>query len=325
MRTVARHDLGRSVIALVTATTLFCSGCSLALTPCEPANAAYVMVEYEAAAVVASAPEPEIGKAAGYERVLPSVRTIGLQFPEGGCKTESAARATGQAKDSDTIMITDCGVWLAELERALSEHNYRVISWGAIKQEQQNNRLSTYEAAQRLGAEVVFVVNSMEANDMKRSASDGWKATYFHSDAAGTRGTRAVLPAMVREPLREVARRHVTRILQDPIVGWAGTLDVTAVLASTGESIWFFRHSITRPRERENGMRFLFRRKPSSETYVPVRPRQIVADVTEDDRASEDSAFVSTPAAPLDRFKAEKHELARSVARECVSRFAGGR
>lgn len=297
------------------------SGCQLALVPCKTESASYVLVEHEAASLVSTTAAPEVSEAGIYAQILPSVKTIGLQFPDHNCKTESAAQATGQSRSADAIMGTQCGVWLAELERALTDQRYKVISWSAIRQEQDTKRVSTYEAARNLGADVVFVVNSMETSDIKRNSAAGRRTAYFRSDSMGVKGNKLALEQSEREPLKRFVSRSSGRGALDGIVGWAGTLDVTAVRASTGESIWFFRHSISKPRATQSGMRFLFRKPAAAAAYTPVRPGGLPEQVQVEDRSSEDIERVSLVGGPADAFKAEKHDLARSVARECVHRF----
>ena len=58
------------------------------------------------------------------------------------------------------------------LERSLAGAGYRVISGDALYRLEGSTspRLSTYVAAQQLGADAVFVINSLETSDVQRGA-----------------------------------------------------------------------------------------------------------------------------------------------------------
>jgi len=132
------------------------------------------------------------------------------------------------------------------------------------------------------------------------------------------------LPQSEREPLRRFVISHSIGANAKDVLGWAGTLDLTAVNAKTQEAIWFFRHRIARSRFKQTGMRFLFRKDGATSPYEIWRPQGVQEAVTEaDDRSAEDYEQTQLLGGPADPFKAEKHALARDVARACVALFSG--
>jgi hypothetical protein len=314
------------LVAAATALSVVATGCNVALVRCVDTSE-YVLAEHQAAALVSSNTAPEVSTGAIYKTptFLPSVKTIGLQFPDARCVTETSAKATGDIRnqnDSDAIMATNCGVWLAELERALTAHGYKVVSWSAIKQEQATKNITTYQAAASLGAQVVFVVNSMETNDLTPSSTSGSRTTYFKSDEAGSKKDPLAMPQSEREPLRRFVVSH-NGANANQIIGWAGTLDLTAVSVE-GQAVWFFRHHIQRARFAQTGMRFLFRRGSKTSPFEIWRPQGIDEPAVVDDRSASDVEFTQVKSGPADPFQAEKLAMVRAVAGECVQRFASG-
>ena len=302
-------------------------GCSYALVDCPEQMTApshtYLLVEYRAGAVVGTTPAPEVQETPSYVENRERTHTIALKFPD-SCRTEGAATATGTSTTSSGSMGTNCGVWLAELERALTEQHYKVISWSALRQQQDTKAVSTYEAARTLGADVVRVVNSMETHTIERGASKGASYRYFTSNMRGESIEKYAPNEVDRPWLKTFASSHAGSILTNKdIVGLGATLDVTAVLATTGESIWFFRHSVSEAREAATGMRFLFERERPTGPLVPVRPSGLpTAAEPGPDRSTEDVERSAVDAAPENVFQAELHKLARQVADECVTRFS---
>jgi hypothetical protein len=302
------------------------SGCSVALVDCpsaEPQNATFVQLEYRAVAAVGDTPPIEVQETPSYAQIRETARTIALKFPD-SCRTEGAAMATGTANSSNGIMGTNCGVWLAEVERALTEQHYKVISWSALRQQQDTKQVSTYDAARTLGADVVLVVNSMETHQIERGASAGASSRYFVSNKKGDVLEKFAPDSRDRPFLRTFGAEHAGKMLHSKdIVGLAATLDVTAVLATTGESIWFFRHSVSEASEGTSGMRFLFTRNATVDPLRPIRPEGLpVASAASDaSHSTEDVEQSAIGSAPANIQQAEQHKLARQVADECVNRF----
>jgi hypothetical protein len=317
------------VAAVLTASAPIAAGlgaCNYALEHCEVPAAntpqRYALVEYRAGAVVGTTPPAEVQETPSYDRNRDRVQTIALKFPD-SCRTESAATATGTSTESSGIMGTNCGVWLSELERALTEHHYKVISWSALRQQQDVKSISTYDAAGALGAQVVLVVNSMETNTIKRGGAAGASYRYYQSNERGERLGKLIPDDADREYMRTFAKAHGSAALgAADVIGLSATLDVTAVLATTGESIWFFRHSLSQARDAAAGMRFLFS-GVSGKPLEAVPPVGLpVAGKVEVAKTSEDVEQVSVAASPEDAYKAETHALARQVADECIVKFS---
>src|SRR6185503_3510084 len=104
----------------------------------------------------------DVRRTQNYLANFQNIRTVGFRAPD-TCFTQTAGRATGATQSSGTILTTECAVWLAELERAVSNEGYRVISWDVLQRAERSGTGSIYEAAKRLGADLVFILNSLEA------------------------------------------------------------------------------------------------------------------------------------------------------------------
>lgn len=326
--------------ALVISTALVLSSCQRTAQPCSIPIASYMLVEYRADQAVMDNKPPQIQQTPSYGILRSVTKSVAIKLPD-DCRTRAATIEQGTSRKTDGIMATRCGFWLAELERALTEQGYKVIAWSALRQEEDSKGITTVEAARKLEAEVVLVVNSMEQTSYDRGHS--WSASYryFDSDSSGIRLDKAVPADAARTWLKAFVKNAASvGLSSDDVTGVAATLDVTAVLAQTGESIWFFRHTLSRSLQASNGMRFLFTRLQADAKrpcppnvaqcgpktpLTPVRPEGLpLASDFAPAATSEDVERGSVSAEPEDKYEAEKHELARLVANECVDRFKSG-
>lgn len=266
---------------------------------------------------------------------------VALRVPE-RCLTETAGEqeGTGGSGNQRVIMETACGVWLAELERALVEAGFRVISWAmfakALKSKEAAEK-SAYVAARELGADVMFVVNSLETADSKVGGDNRAVFEYFTSDKQGSKGQ----PALLKEQDRAFLRKFVSvRVRIDrPIDALASTLDATAIDTKTGQSLWFYRRTLTRDLETNAAMRFLFRlwdpatgeepRLKNNPPYIwPVAPAVAATNgpvrrIIPDERSARDEISGSVEYRTEQR-RAKEREMVQEIACDFARRFRTG-
>ncbi len=183
---------------------------------------------------------PEIIATPAYSQLTPQTTTVAIRAPD-RCSNATASEVTGEAATSGTIIQTDCGVEMAEIERALTRAGYNVVSWNVVAREMKLNNSAT-DVANTLGAQVLFQINSLE-NSRKTLGEDArWERTYFSSDSTG---------AIERPlPLPEESRTLIDQQYLAPIEAkqnlraYAVTLDANAVWVPTGQSIWYYRWTL---------------------------------------------------------------------------------
>jgi hypothetical protein len=343
LRTSARRGgVSAWLVATATLAALAGTGCTSGVPRCKAppppaavARAEYALMEYRAGGELGRPPKIEIQDTPTYRDKRAGFGVAAIRLPD-SCEQESAASVGGlSAKDrTKTILATQCGVWLAELERALTSAKFRVISWDALRGMERQKSLSPYEAGKVLGADIVFVFNSLDASPVKAGASAGASFKYFVSDARGAKGPPLALDDQTRAMFKDFAKRAAGGDGGDAqqVVALSSSLDSTAIPTGLndakigGESIWFYRRTVTLPIKTTKGMRFLFGRMPFGawqpaapwvppQMAVPQGPRLQTEDVTE----SQVSGSVD------DAYAAERLELIRAAATDFVDKFRSGR
>lgn len=308
------------------------AGCAGAFPQCieappapEVASSEYMLVESRSALQAGLAPKIDLNETPTYRQTLGGVKTAAIRLPD-SCKRDTANQMTGASNHTDLIARTDCGSWLAELERAFVANGVRVISWDAIHQRARNGTESTYTAAKALGADVVIVFNSLEASPIKGGMVEGRSHFYYESDEWGRRGPAKPLPDPVRVQLRAYISKKTARLgATDDVIAFAVTLDATAVLTDTEESMWFYRYTKTQPLVTSQGMRFLFEKPPGDRWYpaAPRRAEEIEAVVEPSTAAMDVSESVVGPSAQ-DPYAHRRLELFRATAQHFVETFTQG-
>jgi hypothetical protein len=305
------------------------SGCTSGVPHCRPPPpVSYALVEYRGGGELGQPPKVEISQTPPYLANRSTFKAVAIRFPD-SCLQTAASAMTGasRAGETQTILSTDCGVYLSELERAFTSHDYRVFSWDALRGLERQKNLSPYAAGKELGADIVFVFNSLDAAPVQAGAQSGASFKYFASDPKGTRLDPLALDDATRSTFREFAKSQAGADPANQVVALSSTLDSTAIVTSGGESVWFYRRTVTRPVRTRRGMRFLFGRTlggpwtpaipdvPVPLGAAPPPPPQVkTEDVTE-------SHVAATAADP---YAAEKLQLIRDAATDFVAKFFTG-
>jgi hypothetical protein len=323
-------------------------GCRTTLPDCRPAAVPeYALVEYRFGGELGRTPSVEVSQTPTYDQQRTQFAVAAVRLPD-SCLNEGAARVSGVASQAQSILQTHCGPWLGEIERALVRAKFRVMSWDAVWKLEKQENLSTYNAAKELGAEIVFVFNSLEAADVTAGAIKTVSYKYFQSDSHGERGAPLPLDDAARAAFRSYVSTAVGGEAQArSVVALSSVLDVTAIMTGSGESIWFYRRAVVVPTVAQNGMRLLFARVrpgddspgvcPSAENAAECealgRARQWLPTVPEI------QASVAAPVAPVlrtedvstssvgpasDPYASERLAIIRAGAEHFVSSFRTG-
>ena len=242
------------------------------------------------------------------------------------CLKETARQVAGD-QDSDVIMSSDCGVWLSVLERHLAIAGYRVVSWDTINQETKGNAISTYKAAQQLGVDALIMINSLETKRRTKADITGESSSefeYLKSDENGQAFAPIRLSQSIRNRLRVLTLNRLQLIKQTDFVAMTATVDVTIVMAETGQSIWFYQRELSKNLMVQKNRKILFRGRESF--YRPVRPKSLVDDVALETMGSYDQhvSKVSREDSVKSKLAKTKKELIENVSSDFVNRFKSG-
>ncbi|MGD2063024.1 MAG: hypothetical protein PVF51_05515 [Nitrospirota bacterium] len=210
----------------------------LALLPILSACTPHYLIRSEYVVTQQVNESPEIIETASYKEVLPTVSTIAVRAPD-SCANETTAIHSGEAVGRGLLLKTDCGVEMSELERALAKAGYQVISWDIIKNRVRHDQhMTPVKAAQELGAQVLFQVNSLERSASNVRQDARWERRFYRSSSDGDQGS----PAPVNAKLKDTFESFIIPQEQGalPERRLSATINATAVLVDTGQAIWFY-------------------------------------------------------------------------------------
>ena len=178
-----------------------------------------------------------VATSATYPQVVATARKVAVRAPD-RCAEQTAAAATGAASTAGVILQTRCGVEMADLERTLSRSGFTVLSWRAISDMATREKITPLAAARRMGAEVLFQVNSLEKSTAQASTQVRWERHFFQSDPSGRQGDQALLPESEAQQLERVVAPDELSLVANTRL--SVTIDVSAVWIETGETFWFY-------------------------------------------------------------------------------------
>ncbi|MCH2109863.1 MAG: hypothetical protein MK135_11065, partial [Polyangiaceae bacterium] len=224
-----------------------------------------------------------------------------------------------------------CGVWLSEIEKALVRNGFRVVSWDALRTIEENERIPPYKAAAKLGADVVFLFNSLEVNPVSAGGENAYRISYFDSDKYGHRGAPHLMTASERSELRQAVQARSRSIGdQNGTSVLSSTLDATAIQTANGESIWFYRNTALKTLSADAGKAFLFARPQGQGWFLAEAQSEssgvasAVAPPPPEELSAVDSGG-SSVAANVDPHAVQRLELMRAVTQDFVDSFRSGK
>ena len=222
-------------------------GAAFAVTACESGPSySYYLVQSKFVAAAMDQQAPEIIPTPAYTQLAGGATTVAVRAPD-RCSNSTTNQATGEAAAGGAILQTNCGVEMGEIERALTRAGYNVISWNILEREMERDKTAS-DVANRLGAQILFQINSLERSRKTLGQDARWERTYFTTDAAATKTAPL--------PLTEQARNLLSTNYLAPIEAkqnpraYAVTLDASAIWVPTGQSIWYYRWTRAAERHR---------------------------------------------------------------------------
>lgn len=261
---------------------------------------------------------PEIVETPTYRIIAPTVKTVAVKAPD-SCSNRTADERTGVAVSQEAVLKTTCGVEMAEIERALSKASYKVISWKVLAREMEGKEISALDVASKLGAQLLFQINSLEKSTRTLGKDARWERTFYTSNEYGD----AIKEQAFDEETRAFLRHSYLDSYESSVnlKRLAVTLDANAVQVKDGESIWFYRWTLTDPAEANYQKKQLIFYKNNNKNHL-LRPQSHSDSAKTDMIASGESEAVSITEKPEDLEKALYNSLLKSIVDNLVSSFA---
>ena len=198
---------------------------------------------------------PEIVESKTYRSIIPKIQSLAVKAPE-GCANETAAQSSGEAAGQGVLLKTTCGIEMAELERALTKAGFQVISWKALQNKVLKEETTPQVASKELGAEVLFQINSLERSLIHAGQDARWERRFYDSNDKGERLNPASLPVQEGEQLiSQMKKREAASLMHQERL--SVTINASASLVETGETIWFFEWTHAEARGKESAMTVL--------------------------------------------------------------------
>ena len=270
---------------------------------------------------------PEITSGPQYFERVTNVRQVALRAPD-SCQQDTDAQATGSARNTTAIVRSDCGVWMSEIERALLKAGYSVISWRTLNDAIAADHVSPNAAAQKLGAHILFQVNSLEKVRLSPGQDARWERHFFVSDAQGHQKRAALVEERRAAGLRRVANQAEERYAHNERLG--AMLNVNAVLARTGQTVWFYRWMKAEPLEQDEIISVLAKLEDDDddkdeEQWSQVSPeREDAANDRDRIVRSGETEAISVGSRPASASDAVYFQLVQDVVNDFVTQFARG-
>jgi hypothetical protein len=277
-----------------------------------------VLVEYSVVPAVSATPDVAAKETPKLREIRPRVSSVAVRAPD-MCFAPMDPNLSGPPR---IVLSAECAPWIGELERALASAGYRVLSWDALMQVEHQQSLTTYAAAERLGADVVFVFAQLDVADVDFASKPIDSLRNFAADERGDVVGPAVLDAATE---RDLASR-VDKILGsgpwDRAAGLKSTIDGSAVLPETGEVVWLFRRVAMTPVGPPLGLRLLFARYGQG-PWKAVAPESSAAPTSHLPAAPESLPQGRDEADGRAATATERSRLVRAAAAEFVRAFGG--
>lgn len=269
---------------------------------------------------------PEIIPTPLYSQVAGTTTTVAVRAPD-QCSNRTTNQTTGEATAGGTVLQTNCGIEMGEIERALTRAGYNVVSWKIVDRElSRTGDASATTAAAALGAQVLFQINSLERSDKALGVDARWERTYFKTNAMETvtqplpltEEARAMLSSRFLQPIEEKS------VPRTPAV----TLDAVAIWVPTGQSMWYYRWTLA---DEVSNSRTRFAVHLQCDTYSGLagcQRRAAPGGITPEEStvlAAGESVALSAGERPDDARNAKYAELFKMAFRNFVDNFARAR
>ncbi len=276
--------------------------CITLLTAC---SKYYALTTEYVSADITEAPA-EIVTTPAYNKMYVKLKIIAVQAPD-KCINETSAEKSGKAERKAAVVTTQCGVEMAEIERGLVRQGYQVLSWKELAQAQKKYSQSPKDAAEKLGAEAIFLINSTERGKVHQGENARWERRFYNSNSDGLRKAPPLVNETRKSQFLRLLRSTEGKLAERKRL--STTVNATVFLVSTGRAIWFYDWTHAEEELKNvKGSRHVF----CEEEYCQ-RAAKHLARQKSSKLSSGDTSAVSTQGRPADVIKAIHTRLMKEV------------
>lgn len=309
MRATSRVPLLAALGLLTLVTSLNCA---------QPSKSNFFVVKTRLVEGSREVAYPDVVETPSYRSQLSSIRTVAVRAPD-VCANETGAQASGEGASVGRILQMTCGVEMAELERALAQSGYVVISWDVLR----NHPLRPRQAAESLGADAILEVNSLERTIVAPAKDARWEREFFQSSKYGEQGSPASVFEQTARRLDFLLKQKEASLLD--VRQLSVTVNATMIRITNGEAIWFYAWSKAEEVQSELEAQLLVACNGAENSqYVACETTRPVEREKEDlayKRSGSIEAF-SIKGRPMDEINATFYRLTREVMQDLTLRFA---
>jgi len=192
-----------------------------------------------------------VSRAKNFEIYREQIKNIAVQAPD-MCVNESQSASTGKTsnrrvqrkKYNSEVMKTSCGVEMANIEKSLTEAGYKVVSWKVLQHQMANKATdrivgANIAAAEELGADALFQINSMERGISAVARDARWDRRYYDSDISGKkRGSASVKKSISKKFDNEIEKKE--EVLGQDFYTLTATINSSVTFVDSAQVIWFY-------------------------------------------------------------------------------------
>ena len=319
-------NLGVFVLASIVIFAITLSGCAVVQ---EATNRKSSFILVQSRVVLTTRNESlaaEVTKTPRYSNIVSQINSVALSAPS-SCANQSAASATGSAANTGDIVKTLCGVEMAEIERALVRQGFTVYSWNMVNNAIIANRHEGAAAvAKRLGAQVLFQVNSLERVIMTPGRDARIEHNFQNSNASGESLSPLKLDEQQINKINAIiVADELKRLPSAKRLG--AMLDINAVDSATGQTIWFYRWSKHEDSSKSVFAKYLLQCWDYWGPWCRIEKGQIPEPESPkkgSEKLSTEVATFTTDPRPASEQDVIYFELLRDVTVDFVKRFSSG-
>lgn len=318
-------NLGVFVLASIVIVAITLSGCA---TVQEVTNrkSKFILVQSKVVSTTRDSLEAEVTKTPRYSKIVSQINSVALSAPS-SCADKSAADTTGSATNTGDIVKTRCGVEMAEIERALVRQGFTVYSWKMI-----NHAIipgmneDVTKVAKKLGAQVLFQVNSLERVIMTPGHDALIEHNFQNSNASGESLSPLKLDEQQIGKIKAII--GADELIRLPSAKRLGAmLDINAIDSATGQTIWFYRWSKHEDSSKNVFAKYLLQCWDYWGPWCRIEKGQIPEPEIPQkgsEKHSTEVAKFSTAPRPASEQDVTYFELLRDVTVDFVKRFSSG-
>ncbi|MBT1075309.1 hypothetical protein [Geobacter grbiciae] len=293
----------------------------LVLAGCSPAQ--YVLVQSSAVETMKEN-APDVTATPRYYKMISQIQSVALNAPS-SCADKSAAATTGSAEGKGEVVKTRCGVEMAEIERALVRQGFTVYSWNMLNQAiAVNTNATATEVAKKLGAQLLFQVNSLERVKLSPDRDARLERNFYESNEYGDMLKPLKLEeGQIKEIKEEIGSKELKQLLSATKLG--AMLDISAIDSETGQTIWFYRWSNQEDASKSVFASFLMKCHGQDCNQEEVESRDDDDKEKSSEKRSKEVETYMISGRPASEQDAIYFSLLRNITADFVKRFSSGK